>query len=325
MGMWLATMRPRDGSHRNGDGGRRDNGGRYDGDGLIALPDLTGKTFLVTGASSGIGRVVAQRLAGAGATVLAHGRSAEKLVALARSTGAEPLLADFSRLAEVRRLACDVLERTDYLHAILHNAGAFHRKRRLTEDGHEATLQTNYLGPFLLQSLLHDLVSQTQGSRVVVTTSVAARLGRLDLKDPDRADHPYRPFRAYATTKLMGILFARELRRRLAEAGANATAAAVHPGAVKTDFGAGSMLPRFLYRMPVRKELLIGYFVATAEQGAEPLVRLAAASQEEVAQSIYFDRFVPGKPPTPLADDPELARALWERSEGMVRSWSGPW
>lgn len=301
----------------------------------VKLPDLSGKTMLVTGASSGLGRAAALRLAAAGARVLAHGRSAEKMAGLAATLGTEPLLADFTRLAEVRRFADAILQQTDGLDAIMHNAGAFYRHRVLTEDGHEATFQTNYLAPFLLQLLLEKRVAQTAHSRVVITTSVAARKGKVTFDDLEGARRPYRPFAAYAATKAMDILFAQELRRRFAAAGSSATAVAVHPGAVATNFGAGSMLPRFLYRIPIRKELLIGYFVHTSEEGAEPLVWLAAGGEGRPEQSstrtdavqgyrtvsVYFDRFTRKKPPTRLADDAELARTLWERSEELVRDY----
>lgn len=289
--------------------------------GLIELPDLTGRTIFVTGASSGIGRAAALRLAAAGATVIAHGRSAEKTAGLARLLGTEPLVADFTRLSEVHRLAHAVLTRAERLDAVLHNAGAFYRRRILTEDGYEATFQTNHLAPFLLQMLLNDRVVRTPGSRVVVATSAASRFGRVDPDDLTSSRGLYRPFRAYASTKLMNILFVRELRRRFAET--TATAASVHPGAVATNFGAGSLLPRFLYRIPIRKELLVGYFVHTADRGAEPLLWLAAHPDRKCADGLYFRRFAPARSPSRLADDPHLARELWARSEEMVRKWSG--
>lgn len=289
---------------------------------LSELPDLTGRTILVTGATSGIGRAATLQLAAAGATVLAHGRSPEKAAELARSLGTEPLLADFARLAEVRALADRVLERTDRLDAILHNAGAFHRQRILTEDGHECTFQVNHLAPFLLQMLLNDLVVNAPDGRIVVTTSVTSRTGKVDLDDLDRANGRHRPFRTYATTKLMGILFVKELRRRLA--GTTVTATAVHPGKVVTNFGAGSLLPRFVYRVPIRKYLLLGYFLCTPEQGAEPLVWLATREDPGREDGLYFDRFVPTNPPSPQAEAPNLARDLWLRSEQLVQRWIGP-
>lgn len=281
--------------------------------------DLKGKTILVTGASSGIGRAAALRLAGAGATVLAHGRSAEKTEELARAIGTEPLVADYSRLAEVRRLADRVRQGTERLDAVLHNAGGFWRRRTLTEDGHEATFQTNHLAPFLLQLLLNDLVLRTPHSRVIVTTSVASRFGRVDLDDLDYSRCRYRGFSAYATTKLQNILFAKELSRRYA--GSTAAATSVHPGAVGTNFGAGSLLPHFVYRLPIRKSLLIGCFVSTPEKAAEPLLWLATKHDREHADRHYFDRFVPRRPPSRQADDPDLARGLWERSEALVQRW----
>jgi NAD(P)-dependent dehydrogenase (short-subunit alcohol dehydrogenase family) len=297
-------------------------GPRQQPDGSLELPDLTGKTMLVTGASSGIGRAAALRLAAAGATVLAHGRSAEKLAGLAPSLGTEPLAADFVRLAEVRRLAYEILHRAQRLDAILHNAGAFYRRRVLTEDGHESTFQTNYLAPFLLQQLVNDLVVRTPGSRIVVTTSVASRIGRVDFNDLDNLKGRYRPFVAYATTKLESILFVRELRRRLAET--TVTATAVHPGAVATRFGAGSMLPAYLYRVPIRKDLLLGYFVSTPDQGAEPLLWLATRPDGEWANALYFNRFVPARPPSPQGDDRSLAQDLWRHSQKMVHNWIEP-
>ncbi len=326
-----------------------------DSHGRLILPDLSGKTVLVTGASSGIGRAAALRLAAAGATVLAHGRSAEKLAGMVPFLGTEPLLADFARLADVRLLAERVLERTERLDAIMHNAGSFHRRRILTEDGHESTFQINYLAAFLLQLLLQERLVSTPGSRVVVTTSVAGHIGRVDLDDLGHTQGRHRPFRAYADTKLMNVLFVKELRRRLERTGvasvpaagastprtpstppsvprtpaaslrspappSGPSAVAVHPGAVATNFGSGSLLPRFVYRIPIRKELLIGYFVKTAEEGAEPLVWQVVRRNEGCADALYFHRFAPGRSPR-RADDPELASALWERSEQMVRPW----
>lgn len=282
------------------------------------LADLTGRTILVTGSSSGIGRAAALRLAEAGATVLVHGRSPDKTAAVARTVGTEPLIADFTRLSEVSELADLVLDRAGRLDAVLHNAGAYSKRRTLTSDGFESTFQTDYLAPFLLQLLLNDRLMETPGSRVVVTTSIASHLGRVDLDDLDGSRRKYRGSLAYASTKLLQILWVDELRRRFA--GSSSTAVAVHPGAVGTRFGAGSLLPSFLYRIPVRKKFLLGFFVNTPEQGAEPLVWLIAAAERPDVDAPYFYRFGSGRSPA-KAEDARLAREVWERSLEMVEEW----
>ncbi len=283
-------------------------------------PVLTGKTILVTGATSGIGRAAAVKLSGAGATVFAHGRSPEKTDALAAAIGAVPVVADFARLDDVRRLAGDVLRRAGRLDAVLHNAGSFHARRTITGDGFEATFQTNYLAPFLLQSLLQGLVAGTAGSRIVVTSSIASHLGRVDLEDLQRSRSPYRGLSAYAYTKLLDVLFVAELRRRLA--GTTTTAVAVHPGFVGSHFGSGTLLPSFFYRIPVKKRYLLGLFINTVDEGAEPLVWLATHADREDVDHPYFSRFRAVDGPA-VAGDEALARELWRRTETLLEPWLG--
>jgi NAD(P)-dependent dehydrogenase (short-subunit alcohol dehydrogenase family) len=279
------------------------------------LPDLTGKVVLVTGASSGIGEAAALRLAEAGARVLVHGRSPERTVQVAATVGTEPLVADFARLQEVQDLADQIKRTTDRIDVLMHNAGALVPKRIVTEDGHELTFQGNHLATFLLQWLLHDLVVGTAGSRVIVTSSAANRTGHINIEDLDGDWIPYRPFPAYATSKLENILYVRELSRRLA--GTGTVSVAVHPGAVATRWGAGSTIPGALFRMPANRAYLLG-----PESGAEPLVWLATMPKPEQADGLYYDRFEARGKTAAQADDPVLARELWERSEAMVRAWT---
>jgi NAD(P)-dependent dehydrogenase (short-subunit alcohol dehydrogenase family) len=277
------------------------------------MPDMTGKTVLVTGASSGIGRAAARRLAAAGAAVLVHGRSPERTAAVARELGTAPLVADFARLDEVRALADAIRRTTECLDVVLHNAGLLVPRRTFTVDGHELTFQVNHLAPFLLQRLLEPLTLQTPDSRIIVTGSGASRSGRVDLDDLDYRKRPYRAFAVYATSKLENILFVWELGRRLA---AGTSAVAVHPGAVATGFGLGSFFPGLFYRLPIRRLYLI-----SAEEGAQPLLSLATMPDPHSANGLYFDRFTPHGPTAPQADDLGLALGLWERSEEMVKEW----
>ena len=279
------------------------------------VPDLSGRTIVVTGASAGIGAAAARRLHAAGARVLVVGRDPHKTAAVARDVGEEPLVADFAELAQVRHLAQQILERTDRLDVLADNAGGTFSGRRDTVDGHEKTFQVNHLAPFLLTNLLREVLVATKGSRVVVTSSAGSALGRIDLDDLDLRRRHFFSFAAYSNAKLCNILFARELGRRWGQAaGTGVTATAFHPGMVGSEFGRDSALAGLglLYRTPLKK-----LFTITPEAGAAPLVWLASRPDPGAVDGQYLDRFSPGRP-NRQADDPFLAAGLWERSAAMV-------
>src|SRR3954447_11972948 len=133
---------------------------------------MEGKTIVITGASAGVGAAAARQLADLGADVVVVGRSPDKTAAVARSIGTEPLVADFARLSDVRRLAEQLLERCPKIDVLANNAGGIFPRRTVTEDGHELTFQVNHLAPFLLTALLRDRLVETGGSRVITTSSV---------------------------------------------------------------------------------------------------------------------------------------------------------
>jgi NAD(P)-dependent dehydrogenase (short-subunit alcohol dehydrogenase family) len=207
-----------------------------------------------------------------------------------------------------------VLSRADRLDAVLHNAGALVAHRNITADGHELTFQTNHLAPFLLQRVLGPLVERTPDSRIIVTSSEANRRGRVDLDDLDRQNGRYHAFSAYAASKLENILFVRELSRRLT--GTGTISVAVHPGNVATAFGSGSFFPGFFYRIPIKQ-----FYLIAAEEGAGPLLMLATMPDPGPADGLYYDRFAPRGKTAGQAEDADLARGLWERSEAMVGAW----
>lgn len=275
------------------------------------VPDLTGRTVVVTGASAGLGAVAAQRLAEAGATVVPIGRSVEKTAAVARAIGVEPLTADFAKLDDVRRLADQLIERCDRIDVLAHNAGGVFPRRVVTEDGHELTFQVNHLAPFLLTALLRERIDATPGARIVVTSSLANRFGRIDLDDLDRERGPYVSMRAYGAGKLANILFARELARQFE--GTDRSATSFHPGNVATEFARDTLFPGLLYRTPLRRVFLI-----SPEKGADPLVRLATRPNPTTVNGVYFDRYKSNGATSKQADDAELSRGLWERSAAMV-------
>src|SRR6476620_2651222 len=162
---------------------------------------MAGRTVLVTGASDGIGAETAKVLAAQGATVLVTGRSADKLRPVAEAVGTEPLVADFSRLDDVRRLAEEVRGRVGTLDVLMNNAGGTCSPSRTTHDGHEPNFQVNHLAPFLLTNLLRPTLADAGRSLVVNTSSIANLMGKVVLDDLDYERRKAREFPAYGTGK----------------------------------------------------------------------------------------------------------------------------
>jgi NAD(P)-dependent dehydrogenase (short-subunit alcohol dehydrogenase family) len=285
---------------------------------LPAPGRLDDRAVVVTGASSGIGREAARALSELGATVAVVGRNPDRTRAVADEVGGTAYLADFADLASVRSLADQLLADLPRIHVLANNAGATIAERQRTSDGFELTFQGNHLAPFLLTSLLLPRMVETAADhapgtvRVIQTSSAGNLFGRVDLADLD-GDHErwYGGFRAYGTSKLLNILFTRELARRLGSTGVDAFA--FHPGFVASGFGGNGPVATFAKRAAV-----------STEQGAEPLVRLAAAPTVPAPSGNYFDRLrAPGRVAA-QADDRDLMRDLWERSADLLGIPSDP-
>ena len=279
------------------------------------VPDLAHRTILVTGATSGIGLVAARELAAMGAEVALVGRDPGRLDAALREVqGRTPggrihaLRADLASLAGVRALAEEVRARFPRLHVLLNDAGGVSARREVTVDGLERTFAVNHLAPYLLTRLLADRLRESAPSRVVNVASVAHRHADLDFDDLQLA-RGYRTMRAYARSKLANVLFTRELARRLG--GSRVTANCVHPGAVATRIWSGAP---WIAR-PVL--LVLKRFMRTPEEGARPLVHLAASPELEALTGAYFEgrRQVE---PSDLARDPAVAERLWDESARLV-------
>ena len=280
----------------------------------VRLPDparMEGRTVVVTGASSGIGRAAARELALLGADVAVVGRNRERTEAVAAETGGRAFLVDYDRLESVRELAAALLAAYPAIHVLANNAGGM-AGRQESSDGHDLTLQRNHLGGFLLTNLLLDRLTATakaapEGSvRIVQTSSAAARSGRVDLDDLENRKRLWLGgWNAYGAAKLENILFTRELARRLQ--GTGVSAYAFHPGFVATSFGGDGVL------MSLGKRLAI-----SPEAGAAPLVRLAAATRIPAPSGNFFDRFTAPGGTARQADDADSARGLWEASAAIV-------
>ncbi|NIZ92077.1 SDR family NAD(P)-dependent oxidoreductase [Kineosporiaceae bacterium B12] len=271
---------------------------------------MSGRTAIVTGASSGIGAATATALAARGARVVLAVRNPDKGARAARAmTGdVEVRTLDLADLASVRAFAAGW---TDPLDLLINNAGVSVPDLQRTADGFELQLGTNHLGPFALTNLLLPRIT----GRVVTLSSQAERMGRLDLDDLAHERTPYRESRVYATSKLANLLFTAELQRRLTAVGSPVLAAAAHPGFVATGMtGASSGA---VNRLAVR-------FLAQApEQGALPVLLAAtgdvppgAFTGPEHAMHMRGGAQLIGR--SKQARDAGLARRLWDVSEELT-------
>ena len=275
-----------------------------------ASSELSGKVIVITGASSGLGRAAAVELSTRGATVAVVGRDAERTRTVAEKVGGFPFIADFDSLAEVRTLAEELLASYPRIDVLANNAGGLVSARGISADGHERTFQHNHLAPFLLTNLLLDRLTLSAG-RVISTASGANLFSRLDLDDLDWKNRVYAGgWLPYGTSKLETIMFIRELARRTAGTGLDAFS--FHPGPVATRFGADSALLRFA-QFASRGTLGI-----SPEQGAVPLVHLAAERDIVSPSGTYFDGLKPDGRERKDASDEGLCRKLWETSAAMV-------
>jgi len=272
---------------------------------------------LITGATRGIGQAAAVELARRGAEVALVGRDAERVretaeAARAAGDGAAAVhehVADLAQAGEVRRLAAEVLERHPRLDVLANNAGAMFTTRHVTPDGHEQTLALNHLAPFLLTDLLRERLAADGGGRVVTTASDAHSAADLDLDDLEFERRPFKPLRVYGTSKLMNILFTRELAKRAA--GDGITATCFHPGVVRTGFGKNDGV---LYRAALTA---VGPFLRSPAKGARSLVWLALDPAAATLTGVYVvDQKV--RDPTTAARDDALADGLWDRSVALT-------
>lgn len=285
------------------------------------IPDQTGRTVLVTGATSGLGLASAEALARAGARVLLGARDAGRgRRAADRVPGGEVVELDLADLASVRRAAAEVRDRTgDALHVLLNNAGIMGVPPTVTVDGFESQIATNHLGHAALTWLLMPALRGGGGARVVTVSSLAHRGPGLDVEDLHFARRPYTGARAYSASKLANLLFAAELDRRLRAAGDDVASVAAHPGVSGTDLLLNSVRrrPGAALLLPLARAVN-AVTTQSVERGALP--QLHAATAPGVRGGDYVGpggvaelRGHPGPARrTAAARDVALAGRLWE-------------
>lgn len=274
---------------------------------------LRDKICLLTGFTSGIGRVTARHLAAMGATLVLPVRNAMRGEAIKMEIKSETendrlyvLQADLSVQKDIRTLAAEFKRRFDRLDILINNAGAVYTERRVTVDNIERTLALNHLAYFLLTNLLLDSLKKSPAARVINVASAAHRNVKEGLNFDDlQNENDYKGFRVYSQTKLANILFTYELAQRLN--GHNITANCLHPGSVAT---------AITRDYPAMVGILWRLFTPRAEKGAETVLHLAAAPELEGISGRYFARKQP-RESSANSLNAEAGRRLWAYSERM--------
>jgi NAD(P)-dependent dehydrogenase (short-subunit alcohol dehydrogenase family) len=273
------------------------------------IPDLTGRTAVVTGANTGIGFETARLLAARGATVVLACRSLDRARRAAeRLEGGRTALLhlDLASLASIRTAATELRETYDRIDLLINNAGVVDPPGR-TEDGFETNFGINHLGPFAFTGLILDRLLATPDSRIVAVSSFSYALAEVDLEESlgGRNRYPW--------SKLATLMFTHELQRRLAASGAGSIAVAAHPGLAKTEV--------LRYCSPGFRALVL---TMTALRGHSPakaaLPTLRAATDPAVTGGQFYGPATPrrGRPvllsPDGPARDEDLCGRLWDAS-----------
>ncbi|NEW58081.1 SDR family NAD(P)-dependent oxidoreductase [Nocardia cyriacigeorgica] len=276
------------------------------------IPDQHGRTFIVTGANSGLGAVAARALAGAGAQVVLACRNVDKGKVVANEIGAraEVRRLDLADLSSVREFAASI-DRADVL---INNAGVMGVPYGRTADGFEMQIGTNHLGHFALTGLLLGRIAD----RVVTVSSGAHAMGAIDLDDLNWQRRKYQRWPAYGQAKLANLMFAYELQRKLTAAGWSKLSVAAHPGYAATELQSHTESIQDTV-MAVGNRI----FAQSAEMGALPELYAATADVEPGA---YYGptgwrglRGYPGRSgSSKRSKDEETARRLWELSERLT-------
>jgi NAD(P)-dependent dehydrogenase (short-subunit alcohol dehydrogenase family) len=279
---------------------------------------LAGKTVVISGSTSGVGLAAAREVARFGGRLVllarneAKGRAVQAELERDFGTPASLFLADFARLADVNRVARELLQATPRIDVLINSAGVHSTRRIHTEEGFELSFCVNHLAPFALTQRLIPRMREGGGGRILQVNSQGHRFGGLDLRDLGWRRRIYTGLRAYGASKTAQLLSVWELAARLE--GSGVTINAVHPGEVRSGIGSNNgPLYRWYHRHVLER------FLGDARVSGEALHFLAAAPELEGVSGRYFNRTHLEKP-APHALDRDVGRALWERTMELAGS-----
>ena len=279
---------------------------------------LDGKTVIVTGANTGIGRETALDLASRGARVILACRDLAKAEEVAKEiqvkTGSSKVLVkeiDLASLKSVRNFAHEINQTEERLDILINNAGIMRCPYWTTEDGFEMQFGVNHLGHFLLTNLLLDMLQRSQPSRIINVSSLAHTRGKIRFDDL-QSEKEYGPGPAYAQSKLANVLFTRELSKKLDNT--DVTVVAVHPGVVKTELSRHLSFTKS-YLASFSLAPIVWLFFKNPRQGAQTTIHCAVA--DDIESGLYYSDCKP-KEPAEQAKDDAVAKKLWEVSADLV-------
>ncbi len=279
------------------------------------------KICVVSGTTSGIGYEVAKKLVQNGAQLVMICRNKEKAANVQRELQSQFdakvdfFIADFQKLAEVKRAALEIKQAYPEIHVLINNAGVFNKRRRLTPDGNEMTFGVIHLASFLLTQLLVENLAQGAPSRVLYISSEAHRFGGLNIADLNWERRFFVGLRAYGAAKAAQIHTAMAFSAKLKDRGVMVNL--VHPGAVRSNIG---MNNGFFYRLYSR--FILRWFLKDPKKSANAIYYLAADPSLEKVTGKFFNQTIEEKPAW-YAVRPEQRQAVWDQSEALIQSALG--
>lgn len=277
---------------------------------------MDGRVCIVTGATSGVGYQAAKHLAKGGAHVVMVCRNREKAESVKtelesqHAARCDVVLADFSRLADVRTAAQAILSKYPHIDVLINNAGVHFTHRVLTVDGIETVFAVNHLASFLFTHLLLSRLIESAPARIIQVNSQGHRFGGLDLDDLNWEKRHYNGYLSYGASKTAQLLTVWELTDRLL--GSGVTINAMHPGEVKTNIGMNNELLFQWYQ-----RIFIWWMLKDPNISGNAIYYLAASPEMAGVSGKYFNQTIEEKP-AKQALDREMGKLIWEISEKLT-------